>query len=107
MLLVQGDQFDAALKYLGKVGDEPIDWRNFEEEHGVGVKVWSSLAWSVSSSIMLQLTTVMHKRNHEDCIRTSCPYGVCIFCIGPSLQFFATFYPSHVLLSQRMLSSLQ
>lgn len=59
MLLVQGDQFDAALKYLGKVGDEPIDWRNFEEEHGVGVEVWSSLAWSVSSSIMLQLTTVM------------------------------------------------
>ena len=37
--VLQKDQFDAALAYLGNVGDQPIDWKNFEEEHGVGVEV--------------------------------------------------------------------
>ena len=36
---LQKDQFDAALAYLGNVGDQPIDWKKFEEEHGVGVEV--------------------------------------------------------------------
>ena len=36
---MQKDQFDAALAYLGNVGDQPIDWKKFEEEHGVDVEV--------------------------------------------------------------------
>lgn len=42
MLTVQKDQFDAALEYLGNIGDQPLDWKKFEEEHGVGVEVSAS-----------------------------------------------------------------
>ena len=42
MLTVQKDQFDAALEYLGNIGDQLLDWKKFEEEHGVGVEVIAS-----------------------------------------------------------------
>jgi hypothetical protein len=42
MLTVQKDQFDAALEYLGNIGDQPVDWKKFEKVHGVGVEVSAS-----------------------------------------------------------------
>ncbi len=39
---VQKDQFDAALEYLGNVGDQLIDWKKFEDDQGVGVEVRAS-----------------------------------------------------------------
>ena len=50
--LVQKDQFDASLAYLENIGDQPINWKAFEAEHGVGVEVCFPPQTAVSPACM-------------------------------------------------------
>ena len=50
---MQKDQFDASLAYLENIGDQPIDWKAFEAEHGVGVEVCFPPQTAVSPACMV------------------------------------------------------
>ncbi|CAK0743004.1 hypothetical protein CVIRNUC_001436 [Coccomyxa viridis] len=52
---IKKDQFDASLAYLENIGDQPIDWKAFEAEHGVGVEVSPE---QISAAVAEELGTV-------------------------------------------------